>query len=313
MIPYTYQRIKADSLLIIALLLFFSNIQQALSQNIDSSYIYLFPSNNQIRTGLRYSDVEIRFFSDSKEAFVFNSSNLGVSIGGRIGKIGLGITLPVSDLGTSEANASNIFDFNLQFYRPRYLFQLTGRQIFGFQTEEVFRNDIKLWDLTLYGFKVFNPRLSLRAAFKNNERQKINQGSWLAALSLNTQVLLSDSLSLPGATDDNFIIDRYQQFELGFGVGYAYTLVLPKNWYISPVLVVGPEIRYLRYRGFASDNSRERLRLSPRFRGRIAIGHNGDRFFFSVASFLLPGIATSKRLNTRVQDNLIRFRIGLRW
>ncbi|MEM7571247.1 MAG: DUF4421 family protein [Bacteroidota bacterium] len=300
--------------LIASLLVFFCPSLQA--QNQDPAYIGLFDFNNQLNTGLKYKDLEVRFFADGKEAFSFSNSNLGFSLGGRIGKFGLSYTFPLADLGTSTANQGRNSGLNLQFFRPNFFLQLSGQRVTGFQAgaaADDFRADVKLSDLTLYGFRVENPKLSLRAAFRNNRQQLISQGSWLKALSLNYQVLNADSIAFPRAEQPDFAIDRYQQYELGFGLGYAYTFVLKSDFYITPVAVIGPEFRLIRFRDQRDQSKDEIFRLSPRFRGRLAFGQNGERLYWSITYSLLPGIATSNRLNSRLQDNLVRLRLGWRF
>ena len=285
------------------------------SQTTDPAYVEVFDLNNQVNTGLRYNDLEVRFFADGKEAFSFSNSNLGFTLGGRIGKFGLSYTFPIADLSGSPENIGRNSGLNLQFFRPKYFLQLSGQRVTGFQAGETgdsFRADVKLSDITLYGFRVSNPNLSLRAAFRNNRKQMISQGSLLKALSLNYQILNADSIAFPRDGNPDFAIDRYQQYEIGVGLGYAYTFVFPKNFYITPVLVVGPEFRLIRFRDQGDQTIDNIYRVSPRFRGRLAIGQNGERFFWSVTNTLLPGIATSNRLNSRLQDNRIRLRLGWR-
>lgn len=298
-------------------IIFLLGNQIGYGQDEATRYIELFESNFQLRTGLRYEDVEVRFFSNGEETFEFKNSSLGVTLGARIGKLGLSFTLPVADLSPSSTNGGRNIDINLQFYRPKYFLQFSGKRISGFQSFEnsnEFRRDMRFWDLTLYGFRVYNSNLSIRAAFKNTERQIRSQGSWLSAITLNTQTFATDDGILFSEPEtEDFIIDQYKQYEFGPGIGYAYTLVLSNNWFISPVLVVSPEFRYLRFRRLETQEDDERIRLSMRFRGRLAMGYNGDKFFCTVNGFFIPGFATRNRLNTRVQENQVRLNVGFRF
>lgn len=286
------------------------------SQTPDSNYIQEFESEGRLNTGLRYEDLEVRFFSNGEESFELQNSSIGLSFGGRLGWLRFSFTLPLADLGTSNTNQSKSFGLNLQFYRPKYYYEIRGQRFTGFQSQDVtgsFRNDIRLWDITLHGFKVLNPNLSLRAAFKNNQLQLKSQGSWLAALTFNTQFLNADSIAIREMNNNSFIINRYKQFEVGTMGGYAYTYLFSDHWYVTPMLIAGPEFRLLTYRGLVTEESRKIFRVGPRFRGRLAFGYNSERMFASVTGYLLPGFATRNRLNTRVQDNQVRFRIGFRF
>lgn len=287
-----------------------------LGQMPDSTYIQVFETDGRVNTGLRYEDLEVRFFSNGEESFEFRNSSLGWSLGGRLGWLRFSFTLPLADLGTSNTNESKSFGLNLQFYRPKFYYEIRGQRFTGFQSEDSsgnFRNDIRLWDITFFGFKIHNPGLSLRAAFRNNQRQKQSQGSWLTALTLNTQFLNADSIAVREMDNKDFTINSYKQFEMGMMGGYAYTYLLSENWYITPMLVVGPEFRLLTYKGRVDDESQKIFRLGPRFRGRLAFGFNSEKMFASLTGYLLPGFATRNRLNTRVQDNQVRLRVGFRF
>jgi hypothetical protein len=296
--------------------LFFNACAILSAQVPDSNFVQVLESDGRLNTGLRYEDLEVRFFSNGEESFVLQNSSLGLSLGGRLGWLRFSFTLPLADLETSNTNESKSFGLNLQFYRPNFYYEIRGQRFTGFQSQEVmerFRNDIRLWDVTLHGFKVHNPRLSLRAAFRNNQIQKQSQGSWLTALTINTQFLAADSIAILEKDNNNFTINRFNQFELGIMGGYAYTHLLSKNWYVTPLLIVGPEFRLLTYRGLEANESRKLFRIGPRFRARLAFGYNSEKMFASVTGYLLPGFATQNRLNTRVQDNQIRLRVGFRF
>ncbi|MEL7124179.1 MAG: DUF4421 family protein [Bacteroidota bacterium] len=284
---------------------------QVCSQAVDSNSIYIYDYNNQVRAGLRYMDTEVRFFPNDNEVFTFQNSTIGVSVGGAIGSFSINLGLPIATLNGTINQGSN-FDFDLRLFRKRYFWQVSGRRIAGFQTTdpiESFRPEIKLWDFTLFGFKVLDPRLSLKAAFKNSARQKSSSGSFLGGLYVNTQFLKTDSLEISDNT--GFSIDSYFQVELGVGIGYAYTWVVSDKWYVTPVLIAGPEFRVLSY-GLDGGEFTDQFRIAPRFRGNLAIGYNTSRFYASITAFLLPGLNTRNRLNTRTQDNQVRLRLGYR-
>lgn len=282
----------------------------------DTNYIQKLDVKGRVNFGLRYEDMEVRFFSGSNETFVFRNTGIGFSFGGRLGKVSLSLTLPITDLNTSDANAGSNIGLNLRFYQPRYYYEIRGQRLTGFNSQNStanFRKDLQLWDITLIGFKIYNPLFSLRAAFKTKERQKISQGSVLSALTLNTQYLTADSLDLSTSEENSFLIKQFRQFEVGIMVGYAYTFVFADNWFFTPVLLVGPEFRLLTYDRLAQNRTEASFRIGPRLRGRFAFGYDTNAFFFTINGFFLPGFATQNKLNTRVQDNEIRMRFGFRF
>jgi hypothetical protein len=126
-----------------------------------------------------------------------------------------------------------ILDAFGQFYRGFYL---AGTDITT-DNSYYLRPDLKVNLVGVYTQYIFNhDRFSYRAAFHQNEWQKKSAGTFIAGLEAFYGTVLADSTIVPTAVDKPVATgnaDRLKFFEFGPNVGYAYSLVIRKHFYIT--------------------------------------------------------------------------------
>ena len=295
-------------------------ISSSVHAQFDSSYVETFVSKTRVNGGLRYRDNSASFAVDEGETLSLQNKGLAVRLGGRYKWLGYTFSIPVSDLGTdSELGDATSLGLNLQLYRDKVYLNLNGRRTVGFEysrpgTDPFFRKDIKFLDILFYGFRILNSkRFSLGSAFKQRSRQLKSAGSFLLAGMVNRQVLTANQLDLPLAGSDFISIDRYSQVKVGAGLGYAYTFLLGRSWFVTPVLVAGPEIRLVDYDPAAADRVRESPRLSVRVRSRLAVGYNGRRNYLALTGAYLPSYDATRTIDTQVDETRIELILGHRF
>lgn len=305
--------------LIILLLPLIISFQAGAQEEESENFVEDFNPVNNIRTGLRYKDYNVRFSDQNSTIFTFRNAGLNTFLGGRYGKIGLSLSVPTVSVGSVPDEQSKRISGNLHLYQRHWYLHLTGQRLTGFseisantQTPSNFRSDITFKRFGIYGFWIKSNDLSLRASFKHSQRQLQSKGSWLLASTINFHHLVADSIALPLMEGGIFSFDRFQQIKIGLGVGYAYTWVFAPKWYITPVIVAGPEFRLQNYRQIDQAKATDQLNLSPRLRGRLALGYNGDQFFSSLKGYWLPGYDIETRFNTRVNDLQLSLTFGYR-
>jgi len=127
-----------------------------------------------------------------------------------------------------------VLDFFGQFYNGYHL----APQGFAAPAGDRYYVDPEL-DVTKIGvfwqYLFNNKKFSFRAAFLNNEWQKISAGSWMAGFEFYAGRAMTDNQMLPPTMvlnpERNFRTIRF--FEIGPNVGYAYTLVIKKHFFIT--------------------------------------------------------------------------------
>ncbi|OYT11154.1 MAG: hypothetical protein B6I18_05370 [Bacteroidetes bacterium 4572_112] len=161
-----------------------------------------------------------------------------------------------------------------------------------------------------------NKKFSYRAAFVRNEIQKKSAGSFIIGSYLRSDVAESPTgfipSELPIELRDTFNIKSFSSLNLGIAMGYTYTFVFLKNFFINLSLVPGIGLKassmYDNKDVITNNNG-----ISIRWVARLALGYEHEKFFLGITS-----ISTS---NTIVYDNLsahssnvkIRFFVGKRF
>ncbi len=294
-------------------------VSQPLTAQLDSNFVEVFSDQTRINGGLRYRDNSVSFLVGDEETVKLSNQGLALRLGGRYKWLGYTFTIPLSDLGTgTDLGNARSLGVNLQFYRDKFYLNLNVRRTTGFEQSQpeaptIFREDIRFVNALLYGFRILNSkRFSLRSSFRLRNRQLRSSGSLLLGGLINRQILTSDSLTLPFSGARELSIDRYSQTKLGVGIGYAYTAVLGKGFFVTPLLIAGPEIRFIDYDPVGTNREIEDFRVSPRLRGRLAFGVNGTRNYASINAAYLPSFDQTANLNTRLSETQIELILGHR-
>lgn len=287
----------------------------------DTSFIELFENRARINTGFRYKDRSLTFSTPSGEDFKLENKGLSFRLGGRYKWASYTFSLPISDLGTgTDEEQSKNFSLGLTLFLRQQLVSGRFRTTQGFRSlsaegESVFRDDVNLFTATVYGFHVLNnKKFSLRASFKQRDRQLQSQGSFLLGGLVDRQMLTSDGVFIPVEDGQNKWISRMAQTKFGVGLGYAHTFHLGNHFFLTPFAIAGPEFRFQTFDEVSSARrEREQLRVSPRIRGYLALGWNGKRTAVAITSTYLPTLDMSENLETRFNQLNVELRITRRF
>ncbi len=270
---------------------------------------------------MKYRNNSAIFSTPSGEEFKLESQNLAFRIGGRYKIASYTFSIPVSDLGTgTDEEMGTSFGLGLTLFMRQQLLHASFRNTKGFRSEipgesTVFREDVSLFRATVFGFQVLNNRkYSLRSSFKQRDRQLQSSGSFLIGGLIDRQRLqTAQGITIPLNNGSQSVITRYAQTKLGVGVGYGYTWVFGKNWFLTPMGIVGPEFRFVAFDELDLPRERERLHISPRFRGHLACGWNGYPLAVGLSTIYLPSLDATDNLDTRTDDLSVELRITYRF
>ena len=282
-----------------------------------TDYVEAVEALNNVRLGMNSRDFRLRFFTNSDKTLDFRNVGVNATIGARYGIANLTLSLPLARYGSLTDTEAKQLALNLDFYQKWGYAGVQGQRIEGFEEtdavtgETTFRPDVKMTVVGAYGFRVLNDRFSLRAAFKNSERQLRSQGSTLLALTAEVQALRTDGIALQLRDGTDLNVNDFDQQKIGLGFGYGHTWSTRGGWYLTPLAVAGLEFRLNQYTGGDASENERRFRVSPRLRGRLAGGYNGKRLFASLRGSFLPGYEVGDRLNARVRN--IRLAVIFGW
>jgi hypothetical protein len=214
-----------------------------LAVNTDTTYYETF--HDQLNLRLYGSRKYTSFIVDQSSAYSYryrfepnSTNNLGVGVTYQ------GLTLNLA-YGFGFVNTqtydvpTRYLDLQAHLYPKNFVIDFFGQFYKGYYLEEI-RGNLPLtkyafpdMNIQKLGFNVqylFNgEKLSLRAAFQQNERQLRSAGSFLAGVELyRAKIDNIDFLIEP--------INSQMHFQLGPNVGYVYTLVFLKNFFITTAI-----------------------------------------------------------------------------
>ncbi len=239
--------------------------------------------------------------SDLNQRFQFSPNNgLGIGLGFAYGilALDLGFVIPGTmryqgdrpttklDLLSTLYGEKHVFDLTLQYYEGYFLRNADTYFPEG-APEEItgIRPDISSLDLALsYLFVLNSDKFSFQAAFLGNMIQKKSAGSFTLHGFASLYALEADNSLVPydfgTSLNQQASINSVAILSTGTGLGYAHTLVLPKNFFITisgaPLVMISAtyaEIDNTVYEDI------EDLRLNLRLFTRSAIGYNAPKFY----------------------------------
>jgi len=215
----------------------------------DSAYIEVLPNLWSLRVSATVKNQGNSIRSRESGGTVRYRPNNILSLG-----LGFSYKFLVIDLGINlklnKQDATERFDFQGSIIGRKYLIDAFIQVYEGYKlanvtdAEQPFRDDLKVTNFGVNIMRTFGgSRLSIRSAFIGSEIQKRATGAFIAGGFFSNFHLRADSSIIPPerVADFNEYANLVQIDLLNFGVGggYAYSLVLPKNWFLFLAVLPG--------------------------------------------------------------------------
>lgn len=168
-------------------------------------------------------------------------------------------------------------DFMGQFYKSFYLKPKGSAAPEG--SQYYIRPDIKVRHFGLAPYYVLNwKKLSLRAPMIQNEWQKKSAGSLLLGGDIYYGFTEGDSAFVPQSLAHNYTqsgIDKIRYFNIGPGVGYAYTHVIDEKYYATGGVTMSFPLGFHKEWGDAGQSTI--VKFSPNLTYRAGVGYNDEK------------------------------------
>jgi hypothetical protein len=185
------------------------------------------------------------------------------------------------DLQIHNYKQKFIIDVFGQFYKGFYLnpkgYATTGDQYY-------LRSDLQVHQVGASSQYIFNhKRFSYQASFLQNEWQKKSAGTFLAGFETYFGTILGDSSFVPASVDKDIAaknVKVLQFYEFGPNIGYAYTFVVKKHFFLTGSLSesfdFGKNVTM-------SNSGRERnFGITPNTFIRVFAGYNSSKWALSI-------------------------------
>lgn len=162
------------------------------------------------------------------------------------------------DLQFHRYAKSYVADFFMQRYKGFYREGQKGG------AEYIMSPDLELQQYGIHGQYVFNhKRFSYKAAYVHNEKQLRSAGSFLLGGGIYYTNIRSDS---------SFIYSNFSNFQFGVSLGYTYTWVIGKKWFINGTLTTGINFGNEHF----SKIGKQKLEVYPTVFPRMSVGYDHD-------------------------------------
>jgi hypothetical protein len=284
-----------------AAMLLVGNWCHATSYSQDSSYVRSMRNQLALRiyNVVKTTDFKLKNI-DKRQTLRFNPNNgigFGLGFSYKWMALDLGFIVPGTwryngkddtkfDFMGTLFSQKHLVDFNVQLYEGYYLRNSND----FFPENDVppvsgLRTDIGSVDLSLsYLYVLNNKKLSLQSSFFGDMIQKKSAGSITMHGFVSLYGVWADSALVQNdfgnSLNEQAYIDQMAALSFGTGIGYAQTVVLPKNFFITlslaPLLMLTSSYAEVNHPDYENmSNNRFNFRLFT----RNAIGYNAERFY----------------------------------
>lgn len=283
---------RTSIVFLILLLIFSSSKIQAQDAAQDTSYYQTFPEhlNGRFYFSKKYTGLKLVDQDTDKEYLYMPNTTLNMGVGATYKNLtlnlayGFGFLNPEKGKGETkylDAQAhiyprKMVIDLFLQLYKGFYLTDGLGAAA---GENYLTRPDMKIQKIGASVQYVFNHgKFSYRAAFLQNEWQKKSAGTFLLGAEMYGGLAHEESNLIPdaliGDPSRNFKTIRF--FELGPNVGYAYTLVIAKHFFITASAAANLGVGYSTHHGKTGRYTQ--WGINPNYFLRGFAGYNSERW-----------------------------------
>ena len=199
-----------------------------------------------------------------------------------------------------EKGKTSSLDFQTRFYARRLAVDGYAKTYTGFylapksagiqagtkSSDYYTRRDLKILLFGASVYRMFNGKgFSLRPAFIQDVQQKRSGGSFLAGAEWFFINVRSDSSMIPRLIDStgSRSLTHVNMLQVGPGGGYAYTRVLPHNFFATGYLTANTNISLVREAGQGATAFRTGLNINLLY--RLAVGYDNGNYNISAYVF----------------------------
>lgn len=227
----------------------------------DNGYIITYPKQLMVRVFL--SQKFAPFTISSRQAQDLNyktNSKLNVGVGATYNNFSANLSYGFKFLNKDKGQGiTKGLDLQIHLYPKKWAVDLLGTFIKGYYLDPKDDNGLHLVKYyqrpdikrSLVGFSIFRVpnanKFSYRAAVVQNEVQARSAGSLLYGGEMYYGSARGDSALVPPRVNSIFDqagINRISFFSAGAGIGYAYTLIIAKNYFITGSLIGSVDVNF---------------------------------------------------------------------
>ncbi len=283
-------------------------VRDTVKIEIDTNYIKRYPDQLTLKLFTITKSNKISLFDPLLNSTIQYSPNQKVNLGiGVIYKlIGFGFAF---NLGGSKNNDNDIygetkqFDMQINAYSRKFTFDTYLQNYTGYYLLDPQKYN-SIWTDTLpfpqrpdigtlaLGFSgvytlKYN-KLSYKASFILNERQKKSAGSFLLGGYFSLLAIAGDSSLIPIEVKNNINpkndIVASVAFNYGPAFGYIQTFIIHKHYFVTMSLILGISMQKINTYTVNPEYNVDKNAISGRTQARLAFGINKDKWFLGISA-----------------------------
>jgi Domain of unknown function (DUF4421) len=296
-----YKNTLVYSLVLICIFLFGSNqlnAQVKKEVQYDSSYFQIYPNKLTTRFyfSQKYTSFSVHQQSAANQLQYRPNTTLNMGVGATWHNFSLNLAYGFGFLNrTTERGKTKYLDLQGHFYPHKWVVDWYGQLYKGFYISPgnipytpanayYVRPDIHVNLFGIAPYYILNAsRFSYNAGMMQNEWQKKSAGSLLLGGELYYSMIKGDSAFVPSAIQQHYAqkgINEIRYAGFGPGIGYAYTLVAAKHFFLMGSLAAAVQLNALTETGKLV--SQQTVSVKPTYSFRMAAGYNSNSWNCSV-------------------------------
>ncbi len=265
--------------------------------SVDNGYYITYPDKLTLRVYLsqKFIPFTISSSKNNEDLNYKSNSKLNLGIGATYQSVTLNLSYGFNFLNKDNGKGKTKgLDFQFHLYPHKWAIDLLGTFPKGYYLDPKDKNglnlvnyyqrpDIKRDVIGLSVFRVPNAnKFSYRAALTQNDWQTKSAGSLLYGGEAYYGIIKGDSALVPVNVSTNFDqagIDKINFFSIGPGIGYAYTLVIDNNFFITGSAIGNLDINFSSEE--KTGDKHKKVSVIPGGVYKGAIGYNSDTWSVS--------------------------------
>jgi hypothetical protein len=268
-----------------------NKINRDTATSVNNGYYIVYPKEVIVRIYLTNKFAPFTISSNNKEDLNYKTNlKLGLGAGFTYKALTLNLAYGFNFLNPDKGKGKTKgLDLQLHLYPNKWAIDFTGAFLNGYYLDPKDYNGLNLTDyykrpdlhrniLALSVYRIANQgKFSYKASFNQKDWQIRSAGSFLYGGETHYGIVKGDSALVPAASGTNYVqagIDQIRFFGIGPGIGYAYTLVMGRHFFITASAIVSLNIEVSdEERGL---NKNEVTKILPGGNYKAAIGYNSS-------------------------------------
>jgi hypothetical protein len=268
------------------------------SFSINNGYYIQYPRQFILRIYLRSKFAPFTISSNGKEDLNYKTnSKLGLGLGFTYKALTLNVAYGFNFLNPENGKGKTKgIDLQLHLYPKKWAIDATGAFLNGYYLDPKDYNGLNLSDYYLrpdlqrnvIGVSAYHltnsDKFSYKAAFTQRDWQIRSAGSFLYGAEIHYGVVRGDSALVPSGASPDYVqagIDKIQFLGIGPGIGYAYTFVMGKYFFITASAIASLNVNISAESSGIIKNTVTKILPAGNYKG--AIGYNSDSWCISAS------------------------------